>query len=142
VLVRQLLFALGLGGLALGYFAVVWMLREPIFDHVLKKHAQSFDVLLLLWSSIALLMLFRDQLIYLLVVKGRFRSLAALTFTSAVLALVLSYAAMRKYGVGGALLGVLLGEAVNVTGILYLCFRELGGPDAILDLPPAPKELV
>jgi O-antigen/teichoic acid export membrane protein len=139
---RQLLFALGLGGLALGYFAVVWLLRQQIFDHVLKKHSQSFDVLLLLWSSIALLMLFRDQLIYLLVVKGRFRSLAALTFMSAVLALVLSYAAMRQYGVAGALLGVLLGEAVNVTGILYLCFRETHDLGAILELPEPPKERV
>lgn len=140
VLGRQILFALGLGGLALGYFTVVWMLRQPIFDHVLKKHSSSFDVLLLLWSSIALLMLFRDQLIYLLVVKGRFRSLAALTFMSAILALVLSYAAMRVYGVTGALVGVLLGEAVNVTGILYLCLRETHDCDAILNLPQAPEE--
>jgi O-antigen/teichoic acid export membrane protein len=136
---RQILFSLGLAAVALGYFALVWGLRERIFDHVLKKHSASFDLLLLLWSSIALLMLFRDQLIYLLVVKGRFRSLAALTFMSAVLALVLSYAAMREYGVAGALVGVLLGETVNVAGILYLCCRETRDLGALLDLPGSSK---
>jgi O-antigen/teichoic acid export membrane protein len=121
---RQLLFSLALGGAAIGYFAVIWLLRDRVFDQVLKKHSASFDVLLLLWSCIALLMLFRDQLIYLLVVKGRFRSMAGLTFVSAVLALTVSYLAMQRYGVTGALMGVLLGEAVNVAGIVYMCLRE------------------
>jgi O-antigen/teichoic acid export membrane protein len=139
---RQIMFSLGLASLALGYFGLVWWLRDPIFIHVLKRHSPSFDVLLLLWSAVALLMLFRDQLIYLLVVRGRFRPLAGLTLMSAVLALVLSYAAMREYGVAGALVGVLLGETLNVVGILILCVRETRDNDAIVGLPGPAKERV
>ncbi len=121
---RQVLFSLGVACLALGYLGVVWTFRDWIFHHVFNKHPESFDSLLLLWSLVALLMLFRDQLVYLLVVRGRFRVLAGLTFASAVAALMLSYLAMHRYGVAGALAGVLVGELLNVCGILYLCFRE------------------
>jgi O-antigen/teichoic acid export membrane protein len=124
VLGRQFLFSVALAGLALCYFAVIWFFRNWIFFHVFKKHEASFDVLLALWSAVALLMLFRDQLVYLLIVRGRFRSMAALTLVSAVIALLVSYAAMRHYGVVGALLGVLVGEMLNVSGIVVFCFRE------------------
>jgi len=130
VLRRQILFSAGLAALALCYLVVIWIFRNWIFLHVFKKHFANADVLLLLWSLVALVMLFRDQLVYLLIVRGRFRLLAALTLASAVAALLLSYTAMRRYGVAGALIGVLAGELLNVCGILYSCFREVRQVDA------------
>jgi O-antigen/teichoic acid export membrane protein len=121
---RQILFSMGLAALSLVYLTAIWIFRDWIFLHVFKKHSPSFDTLLLLWSLVVLVMMFRDQLVYLLVVRGRFRSLAVLTLGSAVVALLLSYAAMLRHGVAGALGGVLVGELLNVSGIIYLCLRE------------------
>ena len=50
------------------YLAALWVFRDWIFLHVFKKHSASFDTLLALWSVVVLLMLFRDQLVYLLIV--------------------------------------------------------------------------
>lgn len=135
VLLRRLgLFALGFAGVTLGYFAVLWLSRDWVFAVVLKKDPAQRDTLLLLWGALFLVMVVRDQFAYLLSAQGRFRVMALLTLASAALALTASYAGMSRWGVAGALVGLLAGELVNLCGIVTLTLRQHAAPD----LSPAP----
>jgi O-antigen/teichoic acid export membrane protein len=125
---RLLVFALGLALTTLCYFAVLWELRDWIFAVVLKKEFAQRDALLLLWGGVILVIVMRDQLVYLLAAQGRFRTLTTFTFVCAVISLVASYAGMLRFGVSGALMGMLLGESINVAGIVYLSFRSTQVP--------------
>lgn len=127
VVLRRLgLFALGMAAVSLCYFAVMWLLRDWIFAEVLRKQFAQRDTLLLLWCGIFLLMVMRDQLIYLLLACERFRLLTLLSLASAVVSLGLSWWGMQHQGIRGALLGMLLGEAVNLAAILLFSLREGG----------------
>jgi len=126
VLRRLALFAVGMAIAALCYFGLMWLLRDWIFAVVLKKDFAQRDAMLLLWSGIFLLMVMRDQLIYLLLACERYRSLTAMSALSAVLSLALSFIGMQYHGLVGALWGMLVGEAVNLLGIILLSLRETG----------------
>lgn len=121
---RLLLFTGGIALLAVIYIGIMWLMRDWIFTHVLKKTFAQRDLLLQLWSVTFVLMVCRDQLLYMLVARGRFRTLAALTLASALLSLTLSYVCMRHIGVIGALIGIVAGEMLNVTGITIFSYRE------------------
>lgn len=125
---RLWLLALGMVAATLCYFAVLWLLRDWIFSVVLKKQFAQRDELLMLWGAIFLVIVVRDQLVYLLAAQGRFRVLTYLTLASAVIALAASYWGMLRFGVAGALLGMLIGELINVTGIVILSFRKAPHP--------------
>ncbi|MHB8535632.1 MAG: lipopolysaccharide biosynthesis protein [Sulfuricaulis sp.] len=126
LLLRRLsLFALGLAAATLCYFAILWLARDWIFSVVLKKQFAQRDELLMLWGAIFLVIVVRDQLVYLLAAQGRFRVLTLLTLVCAVIALAASYWGMRRFGVAGALVGMLIGELMNVTGIVMLSFRKV-----------------
>ncbi|MBL6749328.1 MAG: capsular biosynthesis protein [Nevskia sp.] len=124
VLRRLLLFAGGVAGAALCYFALLWLCRDWIFAHLLKKTFANRDMLLQLWCGAFLLMIMRDQLLYLLVVRSRFRTLTAITSASAVVSLLVSFWAMRRFGEIGAPLGVLVGEFLSALGIVVESLRE------------------
>jgi O-antigen/teichoic acid export membrane protein len=124
VLRRLLLIACALALVAIGYFGLVWTLRDWIFVTLLKKNILRRDELVLLWFAVGLLMLLRDQLIFLLLARERFHSLTTLTAASALVSLTVSVLSMRLIGVTGALLGVLAGEAVNVSCLLTLSTLE------------------
>lgn len=121
---RLYLFALGLAVATLCYFAILWLLRDWIFDVILKKQFAQRDELLILWGAIFLAMVVRGQLIYLLAAQERFRALTLLTLVCAVLSLTASYWGMLRFGVAGALMGLLIGELINVAGIVMLSFRK------------------
>jgi O-antigen/teichoic acid export membrane protein len=125
ILRRVCLFALLLACVAICYFTAVWYFRGWLFGSVLRKHFANQDPLLLLWFMVGVLMLFRDQLVYLLIARSRLRALTALTLASAVVGLAVSYMAMSHFGTPGALVGVLCGEIVNVAGIGVLSWREV-----------------
>jgi len=114
-----------LAGVAVCYFSVVWLCRDWIFTQILHKHFAQRDLLLKLWSVIFVLMIFRDQLLYLLLARLRYRSLTSLTFCCAVLSLVVSYACMVRIGVVGALIGVMSGEILSVAGLVVMGFIEV-----------------
>jgi O-antigen/teichoic acid export membrane protein len=86
-------------------------------------------------------MVVRDQLGYLLAAQGRFRARTLLTSASAMCALSASYAGMLRWGVSGALIGLLVGESVNLIGIAVLSARRhappLPGPAQTLSAAPA-----
>jgi O-antigen/teichoic acid export membrane protein len=121
---RLLLVAAGIALMSVIYIGIMWLMRDWIFTHILKKSFAQRDLLLALWSVAFVLMACRDQLLYLLAARGRFRSLAALTLASALLSLTVSYLCMRHIGVVGALYGILAGEVFNVAGIVILSYRE------------------
>ncbi|MBI3544989.1 MAG: capsular biosynthesis protein [Gammaproteobacteria bacterium] len=129
---RLCLLALGLALAMVCYFAVLWWLRDWIYAVVLKKQFAQRDALLILWGVIFLMIVVRDQLVYLLAAQARFRVLTLLTLASAVVSLGASYVGMLRFGVAGALLGIVLGELINVIGIVILSFRT--GQDPL----PAP----
>jgi O-antigen/teichoic acid export membrane protein len=129
MLLRRLcLMALGLAAATLCYFSVLWLLRDWIFSVVLKKQFAQRDALLMLWGAIFLVMVVRYQLGYLLAAQGRFRALTLTTLVSAVISLAASYWAMLRFGVAGALVGMLIGELISVTGIVIISFRKARQP--------------
>jgi O-antigen/teichoic acid export membrane protein len=125
---RLCLMALGLGAITLCYFALLWFLRDWLFSVLLKKAFAQRDELLLLWGAIFLAIVVRNQLICLLAAQGRFRILTSLTLVSAVISLGSSYWGILRFGVGGALVGMLIGELINLIGIAILSLRGLQRP--------------
>jgi O-antigen/teichoic acid export membrane protein len=121
---RLSLFAVGLAGASICYFAVLWLARDWIFTAALQKEFDHRDSLLLLWALAFLPMVARDQLLYLLVASQRFHQLTVLAFVSAVVSLLAGYLGMRHFGVVGAPLGVLVGEVINLVGIVALSLRQ------------------
>lgn len=124
VLRRVVWFALGIAAAAVCYFAVLWLLRDWVFEVILKKQFAQRDLLLMLWSASFVLMTIHQQLLYLLVARERFRLLTPLALISAVVALTCSFWGMQHLGGAGAVLGILIGESVNTLGVISLCLRE------------------
>jgi O-antigen/teichoic acid export membrane protein len=106
----------------------MWMARDWIFAVLLKKDFAQRDVLLLMWSAVFLVTLCRDQLATLPASRGRFRDMTLVTCFSALVWLLASYAAMTKFGPVGAVAGMLIGELVNITGIIVMIFKESRQP--------------
>lgn len=126
---RRLLLIVGaLAAVALCYFGVVWIAREWIFAHILRKHFHDSDVLMRLWFAIGILMLIRDQVIFLPLARARYPTLTFITAAAATVALAVCYLVLHVTGVTGALWGVLAGECVNVCGLLTLSVIETRRP--------------
>ena len=124
VLRRLFWFGLGIAAVSMCYFAVLWILRDWVFDVVLNKQFAQRDLLLMLWAASFVLMALNQQLIWLLVARQRFRPLTSLGLASAVLALASSWWGMRHFGGAGAPLGILVGAFINTIGIAAMCLRE------------------
>lgn len=122
---RLCLFAAGIAITLVCYFAVLWFARDWIFASILKKQFEHRDQLLLLWAIAFLPMVIRDQLLYLLVTAQRFRLLTSLGFSCALVSLCAGYIGMTRFGVVGAPLGVLIGEALSLSGIVILSLRHV-----------------
>ena len=129
VLKRLGLLATGLVMIASIYLAFVWIFRDWIFSNILKKHFAQQNLLLGLWFAVSIAMLLRDQLLYILVARARFRLLSGVTLASAILSLSTSYFAMRRFGDAGALCGLLLGEVISVIGLVVMSLRETSLPN-------------
>ena len=121
---RVFLLVGGLGSLALAYMALMWWMRDWIFDVLLKKHFEQRDALILCWSAVFLVTLCRDQLATLPASRARFRDMTLMTAFSALIWLLTSFLAMHRYGPVGAVVGILVGESVNILAILALIFQE------------------
>ncbi len=124
VLGRLALFATGIAAISMCYLAVMWLARGWVFDRVLNKHFANRDLLLGLWMAISIVTLYRDQLLHFLIARSRFRQTVSATSVSAVVSLAIGFTAMQRVGVLGALLGLLIGEVLNVAGIVYFSVRE------------------
>ena len=128
--------AAGIAALGALYVIVMWFFRDWIFIHVTKGRFEHRDTLLLLWSAVFLLMSVRDQMLFLPAACGRYRIMAWLTLATAIFSLVTCYVCMRLFGVVGALVGVLAGEAFNILGFVALSLREIAiarPPESVLE---------
>lgn len=136
---RLLAVAFGLMVAASFYLGVMWLCRDWIFTTVLRKQFEHRDELLLLWSAVSLVMVLRDQLRYLPLARARFRELTGLAALSATLSLGITWLGMVRFGVPGALFGVLTGELVSVCGTIFLSLREITVRDRT-DVAAAPSD--
>lgn len=141
VLRRLAAFSAAIALLALAYFAVVWLARDWLFTAVLRKSFAQRDTLLLLWAAALMIMVVRDQLLHLLIARQRLRELSALALVSAIAATGAILWAMQHWGAPGAVAGVLLGESINLAGILALAAREIRLPLAASDSHSVPAEV-
>jgi O-antigen/teichoic acid export membrane protein len=122
---RILLFAFFMAAASIAYLLAVWIMRDWIFLHVIKKTYAERDLLLGIWSLIFLCTVIRDQVIFLLIAHGRWRQLAGLTAFCAALGLTVSSLAISRYGAAGGLMGLLAGEFAHVVGVLLLTYRDM-----------------
>jgi len=122
---RLSLLAAGIAALGGLYVLIMWIFRDWIFTYVTKGQFEHRDTLLLLWSAVFLLMAVRDQMLYLPAACGRYRIMAWLTLATAIVSLLTCYICVRLFGVVGALIGVLAGEAFNILGFVCLSLREI-----------------
>jgi O-antigen/teichoic acid export membrane protein len=143
VLRRVTLFAFGLVGLMCAYLVFMWFTRDWIFTYILKKSFEQRDLLLVLWSVLSLVTVFRDQFMYFLAARGRFQVMSSVTFACAVIALTTTFLAVRRIGAIGAPIGVLAGELLNIAFTVGLSVREArsrpasGAPNATSSLEPS-----
>lgn len=121
---RLLLFSLGLALFTLFFGAVLWWLREWIFLDVMRKDFAQRDALLLWWIALFVLMVLREPVMMLLVVRQRFRVLSGSALICALLALGVSYAGMLAWGPVGAAIGIVAGEACYGVVVGWLAWRE------------------
>lgn len=124
-MLRRLLgFATAVMALSLIYFGLLWLLRDWVFAVVLKKQFADRDEMLLLWMLMFLIAGLRDLLMTGLLVRERFRSMTGLSSVSALFSLLTCWWGTQIYGPAGAILGLVLGETINLVGVLWLTVRE------------------
>lgn len=111
--------------LAAAYFTLVWIARDFLFHRVLHKDFPGRDGLIILWAIASILMVFRDQLLYLPMTRGRYHQLTLLSAGCAVISLSVSYQSLVHLGVIGAPIGVICGEFVNVIGLIVMSRIEI-----------------
>jgi O-antigen/teichoic acid export membrane protein len=120
---RLLMFLLAVGLLETTYFLAVWMGRDWLVADILHKHIHDRDRLLILWAGVALIGLCRDVLQSALVALGRLKSLAWQVGVSTAVAVVLMWYGLGWWGAPGVLIGMIVGELINLAGIIVLLRR-------------------
>jgi O-antigen/teichoic acid export membrane protein len=135
---RLILIAVGLGALASCYIALMWMLRDAILARAMHKHFAQSDMLIAIWSAVFLVMVFRDQLHFLLGANGLHRLLLGITGISAITSLLVGWLAILRIGAVGAPLGVLVGELLNLMGIVFLSLRHIRHEETSTTKLPTP----
>jgi O-antigen/teichoic acid export membrane protein len=125
---RLLMFLLVVGVVEIIYFVAVWMGQDWLTVGVLHKHIHDRNQLLILWAGVALIGLCRDVLQCALVALGRLKSLAWQVGVSAAVAVVLTWYGLNWWGAPGALIGMIVGELINLAGIILLLRRCMRGP--------------
>jgi O-antigen/teichoic acid export membrane protein len=124
---RLLMFLVVVGLLEITYFFAIWVGRDWLVVSILHKHIHDLDRLLILWSAVALVGLCRDVLQSALVALGRYKSLAWQIGVSAAVAVVVMWYGLGRWGAPGVLVGMIVGELINLAGIILLlrrCMRE------------------
>lgn len=122
---RLLMFLLVVGFLEVTYFACVWTSRDWLFVDVLHKNIQDRDHLLILWAGLAIIALFRDVLQCALIATGRLKSLAWQVGISTAVALPLMWFGVAWWGVAAALIGQIVGEMINLAGIIFVLRKSM-----------------
>ena len=123
-LVRRLLnVLLAVALLEILYFVFIWVGREWIIANVLHKQIHDRDLLLLLWGGVATIALVRDVLQCALIAMGHLKSLAGQVGVSAAVAIFIMWFGTDWWGASAVLIGQIVGELINLGGILLLLGR-------------------
>jgi O-antigen/teichoic acid export membrane protein len=128
---RLLRFLLGMFLLDLVYLLVVWVCRDWLTTTVLHKEIDERDLLLMLWTLVAVIGLVRDVLQCALYALGRMKSMARQTALAAVVALLLTWFGIGWWGAPAVLIGQIAGELVNLGGIALLLWAAHRGPQPV-----------
>jgi O-antigen/teichoic acid export membrane protein len=122
---RLLLFLAAVGILEVTYFVCLWASRDWLFADVLRKSIMDRDRLLALWAGVAAVALVRDFLQCALIAMGQLKSLAWQVGISTAVAMPLMWFGVAWWGVAAALIGQIVGELINLAGIIYALRRSL-----------------
>ena len=126
---RLMLFSLVLALFTLLYGAVIWLLRDWIFLDLMRKDFPQRDLLLVLWIGLFVLMVIREPIMMVPLLRQRFRALSAATLVCALIALAISYVGMLQLGPVGAVIGILTGEACYGLAVIVMAWREVRRDD-------------
>jgi O-antigen/teichoic acid export membrane protein len=130
-LVRRLLvFLIAIGSMEAAYFVVIWVFRDWFIVDFLHKDIHDRDRLLLLWAGVAVIALVRDVMQCALIAMGRLRSLAWQVGVSAAVAVLLMWYGIGWWGAPAVLIGQIVGELINLAGIVYLLSQYMRRPSA------------
>ena len=114
-------------GAALCYFSFAWVFRMWIVTNVFHHPVGSLDPLLLMWGAAFLVVTLRSFTMVVLQAQERFSSLVFLALVSSSFSLVLCWWGIRHYGAVGSVLGIIVGESVDLFGIVWLIQRSPSG---------------
>lgn len=120
VLVSASLMALGFA-----YAVVAWFLQDWFFLTLMRHDVELRGPLLVYWSALVITMLARDQVGCLLIITMRVKPLGYITFFSAMVSLVAIFLLVPVMGTTGALAGVIVGEVLNIAGMLVVLVKEM-----------------
>lgn len=124
-LVRRLLvLALLVVLCSIAYLSFIWVIRDWVSVRLLHKRIANRDFLLLLWAGIAVISAVRDVLGPALNALGRLKWLAWQSGFCAVLSIMTMWFGIPIWGDAGVLIGLIVGEALNLAGIFYLIRKE------------------
>ena len=126
---RLMLFSLVLALFTLLYGAVIWLLRDWISLDLMRKDFPQRDLLLVLWIGLFVLMVIREPIMMVPLLRQRFRALSAATLVCALIALAISYVGMLQLGPVGAVIGILTGEACYGLAVIVMAWREVRRDD-------------
>lgn len=110
---------------SLGYFVLLWLTRDWLIAEVLKRDGTGMDPILLLWGGVFGLMSLRAMAMVVLQALERFDSLTYLAVLSAAVSLLVGYFGILRFDAPGALIGLIVGEAIDLVGILWLSVHEI-----------------
>src|SRR6185437_5965651 len=117
---RLVVIALLVGAFGLLYLWLVWLVRDWVAVHVLHKHIADLDILLMLWAVNSLISLVRDVLICGVFALARLKWLTWQSGICATIALCIIWFGIPVWGAAAVLIGINIGEALNLAGILHL----------------------
>ena len=121
---RLLRLTLLVGALYLVYFALIWAFRDWVTSRVFHKQIVGRDFLLLLWIIVSLVALVREILVSALYAVGHFKWLAWQIGCCAAVALAVMWFGIPFWGAAAVLIALIVGEILNVAGIIYLIRRS------------------
>jgi O-antigen/teichoic acid export membrane protein len=109
----------------LGYVGLAWLLQDWFFLTLMRHDVPLRAKLVLYWSLLVIVMLIRDEVSCLLVVQMKVKVLSYFTSVGAIAALGSIFLLIPLIGTEGALLGVTIGELLNIFGMLIVLGIEL-----------------
>ena len=109
---------------SIAYLSLIWVIRDWVTIRLLHKHIANCDFLLLLWAGIVVISAVRDVLGPALNALGRLKQLALQSTFCAAIAIMTMWFGIPIWGDAAVLIGLLVGEALNLMGILHLIRKE------------------